>query len=204
MENIFKLDKTALRYVSHAMSTDTLRAALCGVQIIIEDETITYTATDGIVLLTLRDSLRLPTKAINTVIPADTIKAILKSKGAASLCLNSGVVHCAGASFARDEVGQYPDWKRLLWKTNTQATIRPAAITANILANIAKALAGIVGEKGPVACLPVFENPLVDSQYYMAISNNSLQSTLAFLDNRPGYLAVVMGHNTKTGYKWLA
>lgn len=207
MEDTLILNKKALKYVSHAIGKDYMRPVLRGVQILTDGDTVTYTATDGTILLTLREALPQPVKSINTVIYVDTIKDILKSKYNASLCLDSLTVHCADTSYSRYDAGQYPDWKRLLWQTTTQAEIKPAIIASSILDNVAKAFVSLTKGSSHVACLPVFENPVVNDQYYMAISEESLQSSLAFLDNRPGYLAIVMGFDRKDIYRrysWLA
>lgn len=207
MENKLTLNKKALKYVSHAISKNKMRPVLHGVQILTDGDTVTYTATDGTILLTLRDALPQPVKSINTVLYVNTIKAILKSKQDASLCLDSLTVHCAGMSYPRYDAGQYPDWKRFLWQTNTQAEIKPAIIAASILDNVAKAFVSLTKDSSHVACLPVFQNPAVDNQYYMAISKESLQSSLAFLNNRPGYLAIVIGFDRMCIYRrysWLA
>ena len=204
MENTLILNKKALKYVSHAISKDYMRPVLHGVQILTDGDTVTYTATDGTILLTLRDALPQPVKSINTVIYVNTIKDILKSKYNASLCLDSLSVHCADISYQRYDAGQYPDWQRLLWQTNTQAELKPAIIAASILDNVAKAFVSLTKGSSHVACLPVFQNPAVDNQYYMAISEESLLSSLSFLDNRPGYLAIVMGLDRNRRYSWLA
>lgn len=204
MENTLILNKKALKYVSHAISKDYMRPVLHGVQILTDGDTVTYTATDGTILLTLRDALPQPVKSINTIIHVNTIKAILKSKQDASLCLDSLTVHCADTSYSKYDAGQYPDWKRLLWQTTTKAELKPAIIASSILDNVAKAFVNLTKDFSHVACLPVFENPAVDNQYYMAISEKSLLNSLAYLDNRPGYLAIVMGLNPNKGYSWLA